>query len=269
MQPTARWVESAYDRIATSYDERWSVHIREPAQRLTETLRLAPGMRCADLGCGTGLDTLDMARITAPEPVVAVDCSEKMLDELRAKARERGYPLRTACTDAETFIAQAESESFDVFSLRFCLAYVDWRAMIPKLRRALRPRGRLAILTNLGTSAPQAYATYRSMVEKLGVPEHRLPVPSSREELVRALLPHGFVLEQAWSHNFTLWFDTGTALATWLADSGFVTHPALATAPSAVRRALWDAFASRIERFREPKGIPLDFELAGVTANRP
>jgi ubiquinone/menaquinone biosynthesis C-methylase UbiE len=262
---SARWVESAYDEIAAGYDERWSVHIRAPQQKLTKALDLKGGMRCADLGCGTGVDTIDMAKLTAPEPVHAVDCSAKMLEEAANRARARGLSLNTVCVDAESFIASAEPASFDVLSLRFCLAYLPWREIVPPLARVLRPNGRLGILTNLGTSAPQAYEVYREMVGE-GVPAYELPVPKTLDDLTTSLRDGGFRIDQTWTHSFKLWFDSGRELADWLAESGFVTHAALSAAPEVVRRALWDAFASRMERKREGRGIPLDFDLAGVIA---
>ena len=268
VQNWATWAESAYDDIAAGYDARWSVHMRGPQQRLTRGLGLAAGMRCADLGCGTGIDTIDMARLTAPEPIFAVDPSDKMLEEARRRADAQGLALHTVCTDAESFIANAQAESFDVLSLRFCLAYLPWREIAPALARVLRPTGRLGILTNLGTSAPQALAVYRGMVEELGVPAVDLPVPLTMDDVTDALRVGGFEAEQKWTHTFRLWFETGAELASWLAESGFVAHPALAAAPAQLRQALWDTFAQRIERARERRGIPLDFELAGVVASR-
>lgn len=268
MQQRARWVESAYDDIASGYDERWSVHIRAPQEQLTQALALRSGMRCADLGCGTGIDTLAMARQVTPEKVYAVDCSEKMLEEASLRAQAEGLGLRTVCTDAESFIAHAEPASFDVLSLRFCLAYLEWRSIAPALARALRPGGRLGILTNLGTSTPQALEIYREMVRDLGVLEVALPVPLATEDLTVELERGGFRVEHCFSHGFKLWFDSGSELADWLAASGFITHAALSSAPEIVRRMLWETFATRIERFREASGIPLDFELAGVIAVR-
>jgi ubiquinone/menaquinone biosynthesis C-methylase UbiE len=268
VQNTAQLVQAAYDQIAAGYDERWSVHIRAPQQRLTRELRLVSGMHVADLGCGTGVDTLEMAKLTAPQPVVAVDCSQKMLDEAQVRARARGLSLRTVCADAEGFVASADPESFDALSLRFCLAYLPWRDITPRLARLLRPEGRLGILTNLSTSTPQALAAYRSMVDELNVPDIAMPVPGSLAELTNSLGQADLCLEHQWTHSFQLWFATGSEIAAWLKESGFITHPTLSGAPEAVQHALWAAFAERIERFREPDGICLDFELAGVVAAR-
>lgn len=268
MHNSAELMQAAYDRIATGYDDRWSIHIREPQQRLTRALKLKPGMRCADIGCGTGVDTIEMAQWTAPEPVLAVDFSPKMLEEARARAARAGHRLSTICSDGETFITHARPASLDVLSLRFCLAYLPWRDLTAPLARALRPDGRLGILTNLATSTPQAFVTYRAMVEELGVPSVAVNVPASIEELEGELARAALHVEQAFTHRFRLWFDDGAGLSAWLAESGFVTHPALTAAPAHVQRALWGVFAQRIEGFREAQGIPLDFELAGVVAVR-
>jgi hypothetical protein len=191
-----------------------------------------------------------------------------MLDEARARARARGLRLQTVCADAQSFIQGSEPASFDAVSLRFCLAYLPWRELLGALSAMLRPAGRLGILTNLGSSAPQALATYRGMVEELNVPAFDPSVPASLDELSQALERAGFTLEQAWTHRFRLWFDAGAEVSAWLAQSGFITHPALSAAPRELQRALWGAFATRVERYREDGGIPLDFELAGVVATR-
>jgi len=54
-----------------------------PNARLTADLALGRGDRVADLACGTGVYTLEMARLTDPGEVVAVDYSEGMLAAAR------------------------------------------------------------------------------------------------------------------------------------------------------------------------------------------
>ena len=77
--------QAVYDRIAAAYDDRWSRHMREPQDRLTQGLHLFRGARCADLGCGTGIETVEMLKQVTPGEVVGVDSSEEMLRAARAR----------------------------------------------------------------------------------------------------------------------------------------------------------------------------------------
>src|SRR5262245_53090660 len=156
-------MQAAYDRIASDYDAMWSVHVEQPQNRLTRELRVARGERCADLGCGTGIDTVELLQLAAPGEVVAVDLSPGMLAaaQKRARARANGHQLTTVCQGAEEFVQQAEPHSFDVITLRFCIGQLDWRNLLPRVPQLLRPGGRIGIVTILASSAPQAYQTYQ------------------------------------------------------------------------------------------------------------
>ncbi|KYF55180.1 hypothetical protein BE08_07240 [Sorangium cellulosum] len=269
MQSAEQLVRSVYDRIAERYDDRWGRHVKPPQDRLTAGLELAPGARCADIGCGTGIETVEMLRRVTPGEVVGVDCSEEMLCAARARAAAAGLGLSTRRADAAAFLRGAEASSFDVVTLRFCLAYLDWRSALPCLGRVVRPGGRAGILTNLSSSTPQAYAVYCRMADELGLGRVELPVPDSAAQVSEALDRGGLCTVEAWTHRFRLWFGTGAQVAGWLQESGFVTHAALREFPPEVLQPLCDEFAVRLEDYREPEGIPLDFELAGVVAAHP
>ena len=58
-------------------------------------------------------------------------------------------------------------------------------------------------------------------------------------------------------------------MASWLQESGFATHPMLKEAPLKIVQGLWKGFADRVEVYREPQGLPLDFDLTGVIATVP
>jgi ubiquinone/menaquinone biosynthesis C-methylase UbiE len=266
MSEPVELMRASYDRIATDYDALWSVHVRAPQERLTRELELSRGLHCADLGCGTGLDTLDMLMRVAPGEVLGVDLSDGMLEAARQRAHAAGYALGTSCQAVDEFLRTAESGSFDVITMRFCLGYLDWREALLRLPRLLRPGGRLGILTILANSAPQAYATYRGMVSELGLPAVAVPTPTA-DEISAQLRIGGAAIRAAWTHSFRLWFESGTRMASWLQQSGVATHPALSALPVQVAASLWAYFAERVEAYREADGVPLDFELVGLVAS--
>lgn len=266
MMTSAEPLTAAYDGLVEEYDETWSIHVKEPQQRLTRELCLRPGLRCVDVGCGTGVDTLEMLRITAPGEMVAVDCSSLMLDSAQRRAQKANLSLTTVCKDAATFITESTPASFDVVSLRFCLGYLDWRALLATTSELVRPSGRLGILTILATSAPQAYHAYEEMIRSMGLPKVTRSAPQSLTEIERALEGTGCELESQWLHPFRLMFATGRELARFLSQSGLATHPLLDQLPQEAASMLWNRFAELLELQRTPSGIPLDFELAGVVA---
>ena len=255
---------AAYDGLVEAYDESWSVHVQEPQQRLTRELRLRPGLRCADIGCGTGTDTVEMLRAVAPGEMVAVDCSPQMLRCVQRRAWQAGLPLTVECSDASAFIEEASG--FDVVSLRFCLGYLDWRALLPRMPQMVKPGGRLGMLTILATSAPQAYEAYEEMIRSMRLPAVKRSAPLSLSEIEGPLTDAGCALESQWVHSFRLMFATGRELARFLSQSGLATHPLLSRAPQDAVAMLWGRFAEILESQRTPAGIPLDFEIAGLVA---
>jgi len=260
----------SYDRIAEGYDDRFTRYVHEPQHRLTTELRLRRGERVLDLGCGTGVHTVAMLEQVSPGEVVAVDSSPAMLKLAVARAKARSLSLTRWCAYAEQVIDEAEEASFDVVSIRFCLAYLSWREALPKLGRLLRPRGRLGLLTNLTTSTPQAYAVYRQMLHDLEVSGIEPSVPGSVDEIATVLRQGGLVTTQAFVHRFRIFFASGLAAVEWMIESGYASHPELERIDPKVVDQLSRAFGEELERrFGEVQGVPLDFEMAGVVALRP
>jgi ubiquinone/menaquinone biosynthesis C-methylase UbiE len=268
MKTRAESIHVAYDGIAVDYDQHWSVHVRGPQQRLTRELALSRGQRCADLGCGPGLDTVEMLCAVAPGQVVAVDSSQVMLTTAQQRARAAGLALTLRCEEAGAFITAMTERSYDVISLRFCLGYLDWATVLPRLPLALRAGGRIGVLTILSTSAPQAYAAYEVMVSSLGLPSVARSAPASLSEIKDLLHASGATVQTSWTHSFRLMFSSGAQLGRFLRDTGLATHPLLDQLSDIAAAALWERFAEIVEWQRTPEGIPLDFDLAGLIATR-
>jgi ubiquinone/menaquinone biosynthesis C-methylase UbiE len=268
MQNTVERIGEAYDLIADQYDLQWSQHVSQPQSRLTDGLELASGERLADLGCGTGIDTIEMARLVAPEgEVVAVDCSQAMLDVVLRRADAAGVSVSTSCQGAEEFMESADSGSFDVLSLRFVLGYFDWRRVLAYLPRLMRANGRIGILTILAGSAPQAYSTYKAMSDELGLPDAGINALETGEQIVQGLTNAGAIITDSFTYDFRLSFRSGSDLAAWLRTSGIATPPkSMPLVSTDLLDMLWAAFGQRVEEHREGDIVPLDFHIAGVVA---
>jgi len=262
-------VEQRYDRVARSYDDYFSRHVAIPQQRLTEAMALERGHHVVDLACGTGLAAVDMAeRICPGGTLTAVDCSEQMLNIAQQRAHRQKLDLILRHQTAEQAVAGAADASWDAISVRFALAYLDWKRFFLELPRTLRPGGRVAILTSLGTSLPQARAVVESMARELGVPSVQVNVPANVEELHAALRSAGIEITESFTHGFELLFAKGAEAVTWLIDSGYATHPLLERMNARLKSLLASVISRRFETFRREGGVPLEFELAGVIAQK-
>lgn len=266
-----------------------------PNARLTADLSLRRGERLADLACGTGLITLEMARLTHPGEVVAVDYSEGMLAAARERLEAAGHAVSLVHARAEDFVSHTPPASFDVVSLRFALAYIDWREVLPLTGRLLRVGGRVGVLSSVTSSVPQLYALfdrYRNSIDPIWrlykhcgknightwrllrrlretfAAGRFISVPPSAEQIARRLGAGGLSVTHVWTDRVRLWFDSGRAVVAWARGSGYATHPSLDAMDPREIRFLEDLFAAGMERFRERSGIPLDLVIGGVVARK-
>lgn len=154
--------------------EYWNGAVGERWARLQETIDASlapitaalmpfanprPREHVLDIGCGAGTTTYALAKAVGPEgSVTGVDISEPML--AAARARGRGVNFRKA--DAATHLFHATHDL--VFSRFGVMFFDDPIAAFANIRKALKPRGRLAfacwreVTANLWASAPFAAA---------------------------------------------------------------------------------------------------------------
>ncbi|HYC48125.1 MAG TPA: methyltransferase domain-containing protein [Burkholderiales bacterium] len=111
----------------------------------------APGQRIADLGCGPGFTSLELAGIVgAAGRVIALDKASPYLDYLKAEAK-RSAVENVSCVAADVTKPNAIPGPLDGAFCRFFLAFLiaDLSRVLDTVARSLKPGGVLAAMEYL------------------------------------------------------------------------------------------------------------------------
>ncbi|MBX7165723.1 MAG: methyltransferase domain-containing protein [Pirellulales bacterium] len=142
--------DSFRDPDLKAFEQRFETESREVfalRHEIVAACKLQPGQVVADVGAGTGLFTLLMARAVGSEgKVLAVDIAEEFLEHIQNKAREAQLDNVTTvlCKQDSAELAPA---SVDVVFV--CDTYHHFEfpfRTLQSLHRALRPGGRLIVI---------------------------------------------------------------------------------------------------------------------------
>ncbi len=119
--------------------------IASDRQAMFEAVRLQPGERVLDVGCGYATTTIEAAERVSPSGrAVGVDVSPAMLHVARQRVAAAG-PDNIELVEADAQAYPFEPASFDAVISRFgTMFFEDPEAAFGSLARALRPGGRLA-----------------------------------------------------------------------------------------------------------------------------
>jgi ubiquinone/menaquinone biosynthesis C-methylase UbiE len=133
-----------WDKAAGCYEEYWARQLAPAQERLLALAALRPGERVLDVASGTGLVTLQAARLVGPSGfVIGTDISQAMVDRLRDEVRRLGLSHVTV----ERFDAEelgVGTDSCDVALCALGLMYVtDPVAALREMHRVVRAGGRV------------------------------------------------------------------------------------------------------------------------------
>ncbi len=128
------------------------------------------GMRLLDAGCGTGLFTVEMARMLGDQGQVhAVDVQPAMIERTRTRVAAAGVDHLVQLHQCGIYDLPFEDDTIDLAIMISTLGEVaDKPAALSELRRILLPRARLAVTEEMLFTSYQLAGSSRRWVEEAG-----------------------------------------------------------------------------------------------------
>lgn len=127
--------------------DRLALLTQELKQRITGLLRLGPGHRVLDVGCGPGTDTIPMSeQVGDSGTVIGVDYDKRMITEADSRAKKAKFPERLRHEVADGSFLPFDSDTFDACrSERLLQHVIDGEAVVKEIVRVTKPSGRIVI----------------------------------------------------------------------------------------------------------------------------
>ncbi len=242
---------------------RFRRYREEPFLAILERLKLRGDESIVDLGCGSGENTVELARRTPQGRAVGLDCStamieaaNKVLEGVEPEVRPR---LSFKLADISAFNATRE------YSVVFSNAALQWvpghREIFTRIYESLIPGGRVVVQMpkNDGETAQVTIlalageAPWKEMLGSVAVPSRAVPGPERYDKLLAEI---GFVEVDCYEHVFEHPMDSPCDVVDWSRATAL--RPFLAALPADRHDAFIGALVERLVRAYGTEG-PLIF----------
>jgi len=100
--------------------------------------------RILDIGCGSGVPTMELARLGQGE-VIGIDIDQPALDKLMKKIREAGLSNRVQAVNCSILDMVFPDESFDIVWSEGSIFVIGFNRGIQEWKRFLKPSGFMVI----------------------------------------------------------------------------------------------------------------------------
>lgn len=97
-----------------------------------------------DVGCGTGVPTMELARLSNGQ-VTGLDISQSLLDELIRKIEAASLSDRVKTVKCSLFEMDFPDESFDIIWAEGSIFVIEFERGLKEWRRLLKPKGFLVV----------------------------------------------------------------------------------------------------------------------------
>jgi len=139
--------QAHYDRLAVSYDQNWAyspAYIAWMTRCILDRAAIGPGRVVADIGCGTGLYSRQLA--AAGATVICADPSQSMLDQLPGDPAL--VPVRASAQEVAERRVALPAQRLDAIVIKEAVHHIpasDRQVVLNGLAELLAPGGRIVI----------------------------------------------------------------------------------------------------------------------------
>ena len=100
--------------------------------------------RILDIGCGSGVPTMELARLGQGE-VIGIDIDQPALDKLNRKIGEAGFTSRVQAVNCSILDMVFPDESFDIIWSEGSIFVIGFERAIREWKRLLKPNGFIVV----------------------------------------------------------------------------------------------------------------------------
>jgi len=100
--------------------------------------------RILDVGCGSGVPTMELARLSNGE-ITGMDINEELLDVLRRKIEKAGVSDRVKVIKCSIFDMEFPDESFDIIWSEGSIYVIGFEQGLQEWKRFLKPNGFMVV----------------------------------------------------------------------------------------------------------------------------
>ena len=172
----------------------------ETTHRAFSLLKMLPERpQILDIGCGPGMQTLDLAKLTKGT-IVAVDNHQPYLDRLSENIDRLGLSDRVRVVNADMLDLPFPEQSFDVIWSEGAIYIMGFDRGLKTWRSLLKPGGYLAVseLTWLRSDPPEAVRTFW---------EQEYPAMRTIDANLEAIKAFGYATVDAFPLPEATWWD--------------------------------------------------------------
>lgn len=127
------------------HDLQWEGSGRNKYTR--KAYRMLPKLekpRILDIGCGSGVPTMELARLSQGE-IIGIDIHQLFLDRLTKKIEEAGLSNRVKAVNCSMFEMNFPDESFDIIWAEGSIFIIGFERGLKEWRRILKPNGFMVV----------------------------------------------------------------------------------------------------------------------------